>query len=272
MHTLIWLISALTAGILARVVMKSRGRGFAGDTVLGILGSISSAWLLRLVNAELPANRVAQLAAALVGAMVLVAAGRLAMHLARGAGQLAGDRAMVSGLPDVEAQIQKLSDWERRVLSRVLGRNGLPPDPTDSFRQQMTLGERVADKVATFGGSWTFLGCFAAFMLAWMFLNTATPRPVDPYPFILLNLVLSCLAAIQAPVIMMSQNRQGARDRFDAQQDYQVNLRAEMQITELHLKLDEARSHEWQTLIVLHRQQLETLERIERSLRTPSES
>ncbi len=93
------------------------------------------------------------------------------------------------------------------------------------------------------------------------------PRPGDPYPFILLNLILSCLAAIQAPVIMMSQNRQGAKARFDAQQDYQVNLRAEMQITELHLKLDEARSHEWQTLIVLHRQQLETLERIERTLR-----
>ena len=75
-----------------------------------------------------------------------------------------------------------------------------------------------------------------------MFLNTESARPMDPYPFILLNLVLSCLAAVQAPVIMMSQNRQAAKDRFDAQQDYQVNLRAEMQITALHLKLDEART------------------------------
>ena len=99
-----------------------------------------------------------------------------------------------------------------------------------------------------------------------MFLNTATSRPADPYPFILLNLILSCLAAVQAPVIMMSQNRQAARDRFDAQQDYQVNVRAEMQISELHIKLDEARNVDWQAVIALQRQQLEVLERIERSV------
>ena len=90
-----------------------------------------------------------------------------------------------------------------------------------------------------------------------MFLNTATARPADPYPFILLNLTLSCLAAVQAPVIMMSQNRQAARDRFDAQQDYQVNVRAEMQISELHVKLDEARNVDWQAVIALQRQQLD---------------
>ena len=109
-------------------------------------------------------------------------------------------------------------------------------------------------------------GFFAAFMLAWMFLNTATSRPADPFPFILLNLILSCLAAVQAPVIMMSQNRQAARDRFDAQQDYQVNVRAEMQISELHVKLDEARNVDWQAVIALQRQQLDVLERIQRSL------
>jgi uncharacterized membrane protein len=105
----------------------------------------------------------------------------------------------------------------------------------------LTFGERVADRVASFGGSWTFLGVFSAFMLGWMFLNTQAQRPMDPYPFILLNLILSCLAAVQAPVIMMSQNRQVAKDRFEAQLDYQVNLRAEMQIGALHLKLAEAR-------------------------------
>ena len=271
MHTLIWVVSALAAGTLARVVMKSRGRGFVGDTVLGALGSISGAWLLRLVNGEVSTGRFADVATAFVGAVVLVAVGRLAMSAARGAGQLAGERTVSGALPDIEAQIQRLTDLERRVLSRVLGRQP-PRDTSQAFLQQMTLGERVADRVAIFGGSWTFLGCFAAFMLAWMYLNTARTQPGDPYPFILLNLILSCLAAIQAPVIMMSQNRQAAKDRLDAQQDYQVNLRAEMQITELHLKLDEARTTDWHALVVLHRQQLEVLERIERGLASPDRS
>ncbi len=91
-------------------------------------------------------------------------------------------------------------------------------------------------------------------------------RPADPYPFILLNLVLSCLAAVQAPVIMMSQNRHSAKDRFDAQQDYEVNLRAELQITALHQKLDQARTSDWQVLVVLQQRQLDVLDRIERSL------
>jgi uncharacterized membrane protein/uncharacterized membrane protein YeaQ/YmgE (transglycosylase-associated protein family) len=266
MHTLIWVVSALAAGALARVVMKSQGRGFVADTVLGALGSISGAWLLRLVDGEVPAGGFAHVGTAFFGAVCLVAVGRLVAKVARGAGQMAGDRSGTAALLDVEAQIRRLSALERAVLSRVLGRRGLPPDPTVAFQQQMSFGDRVADRVAYFGGSWTFLGCFAAFMLAWMFLNTATPRPADPYPFILLNLVLSCLAAVQAPVIMMSQNRQAVKDRFEAQQDYQVNLRAEMQITELHLKLDEARNKDWQSLVVLHQQQLAVLERIERAL------
>lgn len=264
MPTLIWIASALTAGVLARVVMKSRGFGFTGDAVLGVLGSVSGAWLLRLVGGEISPGNVAHVATAFVGAMFLVAAGRLALRVAQGASQLS-EATVGAALPDIESQIRRLSDLEKKVLSRVLRKQGLPPDPSD-FRQQLSLGDRIADRVAIFGGSWTFLGCFAAFMLAWMFLNTATARPADPYPFILLNLILSCLAAVQAPVIMMSQNRQAARDRFDAQQDYQVNVRAEMQISELHVKLDEARNVDWRAVIALERQQLEVLERIERAL------
>jgi uncharacterized membrane protein len=106
--------------------------------------------------------------------------------------------------------------------------------------ERMSLGERVADKVASFGGSWTFIGIFGAIMMVWVVLNTAAffARHFDPYPYILLNLFLSMIAAIQAPVIMMSQNRQAAKDRLQADQDYQVNLKAELEVAHLHRKLD----------------------------------
>jgi uncharacterized membrane protein len=106
--------------------------------------------------------------------------------------------------------------------------------------EMMTLGERVADRVAAFGGSWTFICIFAAVMLVWVTLNTAAlfSNHFDPYPFILLNLFLSMIAAIQAPVIMMSQNRQSAKDRLKADADYEVNLKAELEVAQLHRKLD----------------------------------
>lgn len=106
--------------------------------------------------------------------------------------------------------------------------------------ERMTLGQRVADKVASFGGSWTFIFIFGAIMLVWVFLNTAAlfSRHFDPYPFILLNLFLSMIAAIQAPVIMMSQNRQSAKDRLKADADYEVNFKAELEVAQLHRKLD----------------------------------
>jgi uncharacterized membrane protein/uncharacterized membrane protein YeaQ/YmgE (transglycosylase-associated protein family) len=266
MNVVIWILSALVAGTLARVVMKGQGRGFIGDVVLGALGSVSGAWLLRSVDAAAPAEGLAHVATAFVGAMCLVAAGRLLRQTTQSAAQFAGDARVGAAVSDLESQVRRLSELERRVLSRVLGRTDRPRETFESFHQQSSFGERVADRVALFGGSWIFLGCFAAFMLAWMFINTASTRPADPYPFILLNLILSCLAAVQAPVIMMSQNRQTAKDRFDAQRDYQVNMRAELQITELHLKLDETRTTELRTLVTLHQRQLELLERIERAM------
>lgn len=104
----------------------------------------------------------------------------------------------------------------------------------------LTFGQRIADKVATFGGSWTFIITFGAVLVAWILLNTVvlTTRPFDPYPYILLNLFLSMLAALQAPVIMMSQNRQAAKDRLKADMDYDVNLKAELEIAQLHRKVD----------------------------------
>jgi uncharacterized membrane protein len=268
MHTVVWILSAFAAGAVARMTMKGRNRGFLGDFALGLLGSVSGAWMLRLLRGEVPPGNVANLAVAFAGAILLVAVGRLVLAVAKQTGRLASEVAQGTStvLPDLETQIRRLSAMERHVLARVLGRDRLPRAADEAFKDQLTLGERVADRVASFGGSWTFLGVFGAFMLGWMFLNTEALRPVDPYPFILLNLVLSCLAAIQAPVIMMSQNRQAAKDRFEAQLDYQVNLRAEMQISALHLKLDEARASGWQEIVELQRRQLEVLERIERTL------
>jgi uncharacterized membrane protein len=105
--------------------------------------------------------------------------------------------------------------------------------------ESLTLGQRVADMVASFGGSWPFIILFGVFLVVWMLLNVRmAQRAWDPYPFILLNLVLSTLAAIQAPVIMMSQNRQAFKDRLQAEQDYKVNLKAELEVAELHRKID----------------------------------
>ena len=108
------------------------------------------------------------------------------------------------------------------------------------FEERLTVGQRMADKVAAIGGSWGFIAGFGLFLLAWAFLNAVVlvGHAFDPYPFIFLNLLLSMLAAIQAPIIMMSQNRQAAKDRLEAALDYEVNVRAEMAIADLHEKMD----------------------------------
>ncbi len=120
--------------------------------------------------------------------------------------------------------------------------------------------------MATFGGSWTFIGLFLLFMMIWMLFNTEHDQHFDPFPFILLNLILSCLAALQAPIIMMSQNRQAAKDRLEAQQDYEVNLRAEMEVVALHAKVDELRQGEFPTLLQIQDRQVQLLEKMERIL------
>jgi uncharacterized membrane protein len=142
-------------------------------------------------------------------------------------------------------------------------RRGGPPDPNLAFDRQLTFGQRLADRVAAFGGSWSFIGIFLTGILIWMAVNRDEVRPFDPYPYILLNLMLSCVAALQAPVIMMSQNRQAVRDRADAKNDYEVNLRAELQIVALHAKLDEARDKDLAKLAAMLLSQEERLQRIE---------
>jgi uncharacterized membrane protein len=133
------------------------------------------------------------------------------------------------------------------------------------------VGERLADRLAAFGGSWTFLVCFGLFLVIWIGVNSAllVVRPVDPFPYILLNLVLSCLAALQAPVIMMSQNRQEAKDRLRSQHDYQVNLKAELEIRHLHEKMDHLLSHQWERLAQIQEIQLELLSELSGKVRGP---
>lgn len=266
MQAVVWLISGLLAGWLARLVMKERRIGFLADFTLGILGGVSGAWMLRSVGGSVPpAGSPAHLAVAVIGAMVLVGVARLLSRFTRRV-KISARSGAVPGMSDLEAYVRRLGKVERRVFNALLRRQTIAQDITESFQEQLTFGQRVSDKIAEFGGSWTFLGLFAAFMLGWIFLNSAQDRPFDPFPFILLNLLLSCLAAVQAPVIMMSQNRQAAKDRFEAQQDYQVNLKAEMEIMSIQAKLDEARELQWKSLLELQNRQMEILSRMEQRL------
>jgi uncharacterized membrane protein len=159
-------------------------------------------------------------------------------------------------------QIQELSERERRVIGSWLKRKPVSQDINQQFREQLTLGQRLADRVASFGGSWTFIFLFLTAMTIWMMINADRTEAFDPFPFILLNLILSCLAALQAPVIMMSQNRQAAKDRLEAHYDYEVNMKAEMEIMDLHAKLDKLRDAQWSELIALQQRQVELLEQI----------
>jgi uncharacterized membrane protein len=157
----------------------------------------------------------------------------------------------------------QLRPQERRALERAAQRR-VSEGPEQVLQESTTLGDRLADRVARFGGSWTFISLFGLFMLAWAIVNTEILRTaVDPYPYIFLNLLLSMLAALQAPIIMMSQHRQATKDRKMAAHDYEVNLKAEIEIMALHEKLDALRSE--QMLKLLANQQ-ETLQLMKRAL------
>ena len=155
---------------------------------------------------------------------------------------------------------ERLNAAQARVLGRTIAREPVTRNPNDAFEDELTFGNRLADKVAEFGGSWTFILAFGAFLLTWAGANIVLGRlSFDPYPFIFLNLLLSTLAALQAPVIMMSQNRQAAKDRLNATHDYEVNLKAEIEIMALHEKLDRLRAEEIEALILKQEEQLELM-------------
>jgi uncharacterized membrane protein len=145
----------------------------------------------------------------------------------------------------LEGGFTRLSDREQRVIAHVAKHCHISRDVNAVHEQSQTFGERLADKVAQFGGSWVFIAGFSSMLLGWIVLNTVAlaqySMAFDPYPYIFLNLILSMVAALQAPVILMSQNRQAARDRLAAGLDYEINLKAEIEIMALHEKLDRIR-------------------------------
>jgi uncharacterized membrane protein len=156
----------------------------------------------------------------------------------------------------------EFSELERQVLESVAREAIISKDVEAAWDDRRSVGERAADMVADFGGSWNFIGLFFAMLVIWMGYNVwaATQAVFDPYPFILLNLVLSCLAAIQAPIIMMSQKRQEAKDRLRSENDYRVNLKAELEIRNLHDKVDHLITRQWERLAEIQQIQLEMMQ------------
>lgn len=166
----------------------------------------------------------------------------------------------------VEALLAKergeLSDLDRQVIESMQSGQLVSQNLFDEVGEAATFGERMADHVASYGGSWTFIMTFTGILIVWISVNVVglMVLPFDPYPFILLNLVLSSLAALQAPVIMMSQRRQETKDRMRAENDYRVNLKAELEIRQLHEKMDHQLAQQWDKLAELQQIQIELLE------------
>jgi uncharacterized membrane protein len=156
----------------------------------------------------------------------------------------------------------EVSTLEKEVMKSLQEHEILSRNVNVEFERKLTFGERMADNLATSAGSWRFIIIFLLVLAAWIIVNAVVliQKPFDPYPFILLNLILSCIAAIQAPVIMMSQNRQEAKDRLRSEYDYRVNLKAELEIRQLHEKIDHLLMTQWQRLLELQEMQMELIE------------
>lgn len=164
------------------------------------------------------------------------------------------DRYLAEMLEEEKGELTRL---EKDVLSSLREQELLSSNINQEYSESLTLGERLADRLADFGGSWKFILVFTGVIVAWICWNAyRAVQAFDPYPFILLNLVLSCLAALQAPVIMMSQNRQEAKDRLRSENDYQVNLKAELEIKHLNEKMDHLLTRQWQRLLEIQDMQI----------------
>jgi len=158
----------------------------------------------------------------------------------------------------LETERGELTKLEDDVLESLRKHETLALNVNQEFEKELTFGERMSDKLASFGGSWKFIIIFGCILVVWIIINSIVIafKPFDPFPFILLNLILSCVAAIQAPIIMMSQNRQEAKDRMRSEHDYRINLKSELEIRHLHEKLDHFLMREWQRLLEI--QQIQT--------------
>lgn len=159
------------------------------------------------------------------------------------------------------AERGELTELDRQVAESLTNHDTIAENIDEEYEEERTFGERLSDHLANFGSSWWFLISFAALLAIWIAVNLwrGQANALDPYPFILLNLMLSCLAAIQAPIIMMSQRRQEAKDRLRSSNDYQVNLKAELEIRHLHEKFDYLLTKQWQRLAEIQQIQLEIM-------------
>jgi uncharacterized membrane protein len=169
----------------------------------------------------------------------------------------------------LEDEIGELTSLDQEVIESLREHELLTENIEKQFERKLTFGEHLSDKIAEFGGSWKFILTFGSVLVVWIIINGVllATRAFDPYPFILLNLILSCLAALQAPVIMMSQNRSEARDRLRAENDYKVNLKAELEIRHLHEKVDHLLSRQWHRLAEIQQMQLELMHDLSRGNR-----
>jgi uncharacterized membrane protein len=163
-------------------------------------------------------------------------------------------------------KFDQLGEREKRVARHLAERTHISRNVVQDYSEQLTFGQRLADRVATFGGSWTFISIFGVVLVLWVLLNSfilvSYHGSFDPYPYILLNLFLSMLASIQAPIILMSQNRYAQKDRMSAEHDYEVNLKAELEIMALHEKVDLLREKQWNELVSMQQQQLDLLKQL----------
>ena len=161
----------------------------------------------------------------------------------------------------LQAEHGEFTQLDRQVAESIARHDTIAENVEAEFEDQRTLGERWSDHLATFGGSWTFIIIFGVWLAIWVLFNQTAPagERFDPYPYILLNLILSCLAAVQAPIIMMSQKRLEAKDRLRSESDYRVNLKAELEIRHLHEKIDHLISRQWQRLAEIQQMQLEIM-------------
>jgi uncharacterized membrane protein len=164
------------------------------------------------------------------------------------------------------SEYEQLTQIEKHVAQHITERTPISTNIVQNYSEQLTLGQKMADKVTSFGGSWIFISIFMGVMVIWIILNSfiliKLNSSFDPYPYILLNLVLSMLAAIQAPIILMSQNRQAYKDRLSVEHDYEVNLKAELEVMGLHEKIDLLREHQWRELIAIQQEQLRLLSKL----------
>jgi len=166
----------------------------------------------------------------------------------------------------LQDEIGELSTLDHEVIESLQQHEIVSSDISKQFERKLTFGERLSDQIASFGGSWRFIILFGVVLVFWIILNAVLllNRGFDPYPFILLNLILSCLAAMQAPIIMMSQNRAELRDRLRSENDYKINLKAELEIRHLHEKIDHLLRRQYNRLFEIQQIQIELLEEIGR--------